>query len=336
MNKSTCGFRKKAAVFWGDYRFLFLFYLSETACAAVIFTLYSLPAEAFFYFWILTSGIFFILLMSAFLHNREKRKMLLEILENIEAQSCVFPKADGVNERLYQKIAKSLLTGRESYKSGSLYAKEEMLEFCTMWSHQMKTPIAAMQLLLDEEKPDTPAVKAELLKISDYSEMIMTYLRLGSESTDYIFRKVSLDAVVREEIRKYSRLFILKKIRLEFTETGRLVITDEKWLGFEIGQIISNALKYTKRGGNVRIRSEGEKLLIEDDGIGIRPEDLPRIFEKGFTGHNGREDKKASGLGLWLCGQVSKKIGNSISIRSEAGNGTTVILSISDGPAVVE
>lgn len=327
---------KKAALAVSEYKSYILCYLVTAVCAAVICALYRLPQESFFYFLILTAGIFSIFLIRACQHNRETKRLLREILKNADACFYELPQTDQETEKLNQQVVANLLDSRENCKAGSLYAKEEMLEFCTMWSHQMKTPIAAMQLLLSEEKTDVTAVKAELLKISDYLEMVMTYLRLGSDSTDYVFRKTALDDVVREEIRKYSRLFILKKIHLEFTETQRFITTDEKWLGFEIGQIISNALKYTRRGGNVRIRGEGEELRIEDDGIGIRPEDLPRIFEKGFTGHNGREDKKASGLGLWLCGQVSKKIGNRIDIRSEAGCGTTVILRLPESPAVIE
>lgn len=326
----------KIHVFMGEYRVYVLCYLAACICAAVVSMLYRQPAEALLYFLILTAVLISAFLIRACLKNRAKQRQLQEMLEDAGARFGDLPSPDGESEKMYQQIIRYLLDSRENSRSSALYAKEEMLEFCTMWLHQMKIPIAAMQLLLNEEQPDVPAVRAELLKVSDYSEMIMSYLRLGSETTDYVFRRVSLDEIVRGEIRKYSRLFILKKIRLEFAETGRFVITDEKWLGFEIGQIISNALKYTKRGGKVRVSGEGENLRIEDDGIGILPENLPRIFEKGFTGHNGREDKKASGLGLWLCGQVAEKIGNSIDIRSEAGHGTCVILRIPDGTPVIE
>ena len=141
---------------------------------------------------------------------------------------------------------------------------------------------------------------SELLKIEQYVEMVLGYLRLGSETTDYVFRKYDLDALLRQSLRKYARLFILKKISLDFQETGRTVLTDEKWLTFVLEQLLSNAVKYTPEGGRVRIYGDGETLVIADSGIGIQPEDLPRVFEKGFTGFNGREDKKSTGIGLYL------------------------------------
>lgn len=116
----------------------------------------------------------------------------------------------------------------------------------------------------------------------------------SSESTDYVLRDTDLDGLLRQAVRKFARMFILKKITLDFRETGRTVLTDGKWLSFVVEQVLSNALKYTPAGGRIRIYGDGETLVIADSGIGIRPEDLPRVFEKGFTGYNGREDKKST------------------------------------------
>lgn len=209
-----------------------------------------------------------------------------------------------------------------------------MTDYYTLWAHQIKTPIAAMGLLLQEEPH--PELEGELLKIEQYVEMVLGYLRLGSESTDYVFRNCGLDALVRQAVRKYARLFILKKISLDFQETGKTVLTDEKWLSFVIEQLLSNAVKYTPEGGRVRIYGDGDTLVIADSGIGIQPEDLPRVFEKGFTGFNGREDKKSTGIGLCLCRQVLDRLNHDISIASRPGQGTLVRLDLSRDRKKVE
>ena len=209
-----------------------------------------------------------------------------------------------------------------------------MTDYYTLWAHQIKTPIAAMRLLLQEES--RPELEGELLKIEQYVEMVLGYLRLGSDSTDYVFRECGLDALVRQSVRKYARLFILKKISLDFQETGRTVLTDEKWLSFVVEQLLSNAVKYTPEGGLVRVYGDGETLVIADSGIGIRPEDLPRVFEKGFTGFNGREDKKSTGIGLYLCRQVLDRLNHRISITSRLGQGTLVRLDLSRARREVE
>ena len=180
------------------------------------------------------------------------------------------------------------------------------------------------------------ALEAELLKIGQYVDMVLGYLRLDSESTDYVLRDTDLDGLLRQAVRKFARMFILKKITLDFRETGRTVLTDGKWLSFVVEQVLSNALKYTPAGGRIRIYGDGETLVIADSGIGIRPEDLPRVFEKGFTGYNGREDKKSTGIGLYLCRRVMDRLNHGISIVSRPGQGTLVRLDLSRGRRVVE
>ena len=156
----------------------------------------------------------------------------------------------------------------------------------------------------------------ELQRIEQYVEMVLCYLRLDSDSTDYLIRRCDLDEIVRQAVRKYSAQFIRKKIRLDYEPLEYSVLTDEKWLLFVIEQVISNSLKYT-RSGTVRIYLDGEDLCIRDTGIGIAQEDLPRVFEKGYTGCNGRTDKKASGIGLYLCRRICAALGHDIIARSD-------------------
>ena len=157
-----------------------------------------------------------------------------------------------------------------------------MEEYYTLWVHQIKTPIAAMSLLLQEEDtPENGELSMELFRIEQYVEMVLQYLRLDSPDHDLAFRSVDVDDCVRQAVRKYARSFIRKKIALDFQETGIETVSDEKWLVFVLEQLLSNALKYTPSGSISLSVEEPLTLVIEDTGIGIAAEDLPRICEKG-------------------------------------------------------
>lgn len=176
----------------------------------------------------------------------------------------------------------------------------------------------------------------QLQSVEQYVEMVLGYLRLESPSSDYVIRNYLLDDIVRQAVRKYASQFIRRKLRLEYTPLNVSVITDEKWLLFVIEQVLSNALKYT-RSGSVSITLEAPKTLcIRDTGIGIAPEDLPRVFEKGFTGCNGRTDKRATGIGLYLCRRILEKLGHTIAITSTVGEGTTVRIGLQQDALEVE
>jgi signal transduction histidine kinase len=222
---------------------------------------------------------------------------------------------------LGEKMKRSAADAAEDYNN--------MIDYYKVWAHQIKTPIAAMRLSLQSE--DTEAARkltADLNRIEDYVEMVLTFLRLDSDSTDYIIREYDLDDMIRTAVRKFSREFILKKLTLDYEPVNYTVLTDEKWLAFVIEQVISNAVKYTAEG-SVRIYMDEPGILcIRDTGIGISPEDLPRIFENGFTGFNGREDKRASGIGLYLCKRIMDNLSHAITAESQPGRGTTIMLDL--------
>ncbi|MFY9356227.1 MAG: ATP-binding protein, partial [Bacillota bacterium] len=203
----------------------------------------------------------------------------------------------------------------------------DMVDYYTTWAHQIKTPIAAMRLLLQSEQSETNSELLEqLFKIEQYVEMALQYLRLENISSDLVLKEHSLDTIVKQAVRKYSNSFIRKKIKLNYAELNHNVLTDEKWLVFVIEQILSNALKYTD-SGEISIYMDDEMpdtLVIEDTGIGIAEEDLPRVFERGFTGYTGRIDKKATGIGLFLCKQILDRLSHTITIESQVGEGTKV------------
>lgn len=243
-----------------------------------------------------------------------------------------------LSEQDYQNIIKNLKEQNSELKSQERIFKQEMSDYYSMWVHQIKTPIAAMHVLqqtLEEEYPEQKyikEIKLELFKIEQYVEMVLTYLRMGEMSGDLKFEKYSLDAIVRQVIRKYSQMFILRKIHLQYAKTSQCIVTDEKWLQFVLEQVLSNALKYTKDGGMIFIYTEEKEnkkcLVIEDSGIGIQAEDLPRVFEKGFTGYNGRADKKSTGIGLYMCKKIMERLNHQIWIESEIDKGTKVYLAL--------
>jgi len=207
-------------------------------------------------------------------------------------------------------------------------ARRDTEDYYTLWAHQIKTPIAAMRLLLTADgSSNNSLLLGELFKTEQYVDMVLQYVRLSSESSDLLLRRSSLDNIIKGSLRKYARLFALKNLDFSFTETGLTVLTDEKWLAFVIEQIFSNSLKYTSNG-KISLYADGETLVIEDTGIGIRAEDLPRVCEKGYTGASGRADKKSTGIGLFLCKSILVKLGHGLEISSVVGVGTKVIIDL--------
>ena len=239
--------------------------------------------------------------------------------------------------RIFQKRTelheKELKEMKESNSEERVHWEElqEKQDFFALWAHQIKTPIAALNLLLQEEKQDAPACRQELFKIENYVELALNYLRFEEMSNDLVLERNSLEQLVRQVVKKYATIFIYNHISIQLGQLDYTVLTDEKWFCFVLEQVLSNALKYTKHG-SVKISAEetknGLKVFVQDTGIGIKSEDLPRIFEKGFTGYNGRMDKKASGLGLYLCKGVCVKLGHEICVTSKEREGTTVILTL--------
>ena len=164
--------------------------------------------------------------------------------------------------------------------------------------------------------------------MKQYVEMVLCYLRLDSGSTDYIIREYDLDSIIKQAIKRFAPQFIRRRIQLFYEPVHASVLTDEKWLLFVMEQVLSNALKYTESGSITIVLETPLTLCIRDTGIGIAPDDLPRIFEKGYTGYNGRSDKKASGIGLYLCRRICKNLGHTITALSSLDAGTEIRLGL--------
>jgi signal transduction histidine kinase len=293
----------------------------------VIFLLYSLPMEAIGYAALLTSV--FILTIGAFnfLSFYKQHMTLKKLRYSITVSDFTFPISKGLIEKDYQELIKIIDRNRTEIINEKDKAFADMLDYYTIWAHQIKTPIAAMRLLLQTEPSDTNSELLEqLFKVEQYVEMVLQYLRMESMSSDLLFKRYSLDDIVKQAVRKYSKSFIRKKIKLNYENLNCNVLTDEKWLVFVVEQILSNALKYTN-AGEISIYMDidlPDTLVIEDTGIGIEQEDLPRVFEKGFTGYNGRSDKKSTGIGLYLCKRILNKLSHTITIESAVDKGSKV------------
>jgi signal transduction histidine kinase len=239
------------------------------------------------------------------------------------------PTPKSLIEEDYQSIIAKLKEEAEMRASSASQDYNNMIEYYTVWAHQIKTPIAAMRLNLQSEDSESARkLMGDLNRIESYVEMVLTFLRLDSDSTDYVIKEHDLDEIIKSSVRKFSREFILKKLTLNYEPVKYKCITDEKWLEFIIEQVISNAVKYTSEGGVRIYMDEPGLLVIEDTGIGISAEDLPRIFENGYTGFNGREDKRASGIGLYRCKRIADNLGHKITAESTPGVGTKMIIDV--------
>lgn len=299
-----------------------------TGLFAWVLSLYGLPAEAAGYGGLLCLILLLLAGTGDFL--RWRRRVLT--LEGIKGQAALLlsalPEAGDLERSAYHELLLELDEDRRTAVSALDARNRENLDYYTMWMHQIKTPIAAMGLMLQgDESERSRALSAELFRVERYVELALSYLRLGGGASDYLIRQVSLDAVLRQAVRKYAPLFIRGRVSLDLRETNLRVLSDEKWLQLVVEQLLSNAVKYAP-GGHVTLRREGERLLVEDDGAGIAAEDLPRIFERGYTGYNGRMDKRATGIGLYLCREICARLGHTLTVESELGKGSRFILGL--------
>lgn len=200
-------------------------------------------------------------------------------------------------------------------------------DYITIWTHQIKTPLFSLVLILDDHPVDIYAAKNEVFEIEEYIDTLLSYMRLESLSTDFVFEDLSLDKLISSSIKKYSKVFIKRKNKINFDPTNLYLTTDKKWFALIIDQILSNSNKYTQNG-TISIYIEDKNLIIKDTGIGIRKEDLPRVFEKSYTGYNGRIYKKSTGIGLNLVKTTAENLSIDVGIDSKVDVGTKVILNI--------
>ena len=293
----------------------------------ISFVLYHLPVEAVFYPFLLCAVIGFLILLADFIHIYRRHLQLVQLQKQQFDTIRELPETSCIESMDYQILVQWLCKEQAQMRSDMTQRYNDMVDYYTIWAHQIKTPIAAMRLTLqNEDSVRSRQLNGELFRIEQYVEMVLMFLRLDSDSTDYVFRKQQLDPIIRQSVKKFAGEFIHRQIRLEYSPVCKEIVTDEKWLAFILEQVLSNALKYTPEGSISIFLSKPDTLCIADTGIGIAAEDLPRIFEKGYTGYNGRKDKKASGIGLYLCKRVCQNLGLEISAASEPEKGTKIFI----------
>lgn len=213
----------------------------------------------------------------------------------------------------------------------------DLMDYYTLWAHQIKTPIAASSLLVGEieDKKVKNQLEQELFKIESYVNIVLQYLRLESFHEDLVLKKENVEDLVKEIVKKYAIFFIQKGLSLNLHDLDRTIITDKKWFVVILEQVLSNSLKYTSQGG-IEIYFQEDTLYIKDSGLGIQDADLLRVFERGFSGYNGRLTQQSSGLGLYLSKKIADELGHQISIASQVGQGTTVMISFSEKKMIFE
>lgn len=326
----------------------FLMVLVCSAIFAFTFWMYGVTVAAVLYpalvCMVIMAAAFAIMACSEY----GKWKNMQEILQRAVGDDSEFVKILDTAEIRKQvnttdEIENELLEIIERLKNGGMRLNDsmnmkysDMVDYYTMWVHQIKTPIASMHLILQkEDSEDSRRLRAELFRVEQYVQMVLCFLRLDSDFTDYVIKEYRVDDIIRPAVRRLAPQFIMKKLALEYEHTDEVALTDEKWLSFVVEQVLSNAVKYTS-SGSISIRCDGDRLVISDTGIGIAAEDLPRIFDKGYTGFNGRADRKASGIGLYLCRRICDNLGHSIKAESAPGHGTTIIIGLERDKLEVE
>lgn len=318
-------------------KWLCISFLANSGIVALVGYLYHSNMEGVFYaLGLCTLGFVCFLVADVITYGKkqqERRRMQM----TLGSGDVEYVKTKDPVEQEYVDMLQELSQSYATYQDETARERRLRQEYYTTWVHQIKTPIAAMNMLLQQnDTKENRDLKVQLFRIEEYVEMVLHYSRLEEGGQDFVFESHDLDEMLRECIRKYAPLFVQKRLAIQYQGIRQEILTDKKWFCFVVEQILSNAVKYTPSGTITIELSEDGKLLIRDTGIGIAPEDVPRVFEKGYTGYNGREHQKSTGIGLYLCKQITEKLGHSLELTSQVGVGTTVAIGIARRDFLVE
>lgn len=284
------------------------------------------------------TGIFSVMYFSCLAAEFIKKKKFYDNMKSVMAEldnklliSELVPGCDFTEGR----ILKELL-----YETGYCYGNrinelsrsvEDFKEYVEMWIHEVKIPLSSLMLMNYNRNDDVVTRSAGLSELDNYLEQILYYIRADVSDKDYLLKKVSLEEIINQIIVKNKEFLIARKIKIKKENLEKTVVTDSKWMEFIINQILNNSIKYSKDNPIIsfytREDDESVILVIEDNGIGIEPSDIDRVFDKTFTGINGRTGRKSTGMGLYLCRKLCKKLGHVISVESSVGEYTKVIIS---------
>ena len=283
-------------------------------------------------------GILFMAFLCAFLYDYWRRRkfynQLWEILERLEEKTLIgeiLVQPGFLDGQILDEILRRCNKYQNDWVADAKQDSQEYREYLDSWVHEIKTPIAAARLIVENNKnPATLRIDDELRRIDGFVEQVLYYARSAAVEKDFKVEKTTLQALVNSALKTYSKPLIQAGGRPVFNGLDVPVCADTKSCAFVIGQIISNSIKYHAENLQVSFSAYTEqnavRLLISDNGIGISSSDLPRVFDKGFTGDNGRKYSKSTGIGLYLCKKLCNKMNMGITIQSDLGQGTTVIL----------
>lgn len=303
------------------YAKVFGVYAWQLLLGAVLFDLYELPKEPLWYWQILSLSAIMLMFLSSFIRNKRQINELKYLLSDAENGLERLPKTLTAAEEEYRLAIERLVAKISEQAEAHASERRDMLDYYTVWVHQIKTPIAVLRMRIAQENAENRSLLPELFRIEQYADMAMQYIRLSSSVNDLVVQEYPLDGLIRDVIRKYAPLFIGKKLYLRYDGTDVLLVTDKTWFECILEQLLSNAVKYTHEGG-VTVTVDKNSVSVSDTGVGIAAEDIPQIFENGYTGLNGRIGQSSSGLGLFLAGKAAKLLALNIDVTSERGIGT--------------
>lgn len=265
-----------------------------------------------------------------YLKYRAQLKELFLIKRNLKALGFDLHHLSSKKDAYWFEILSELNADKNQQIQDLITDIENFKSITNMWIHQMKIPVSALYLLTEDiDFKQADELNNQLFHLNHYLDTLLNYLKLNDINLDFRFETVDVAKVFKSILPTYAPFFIDKNLSLEM-DVSLSVTSDQKWLGFIFDQLISNAVKYSKENKKIKIYSSGNHLFIQDFGIGILAEDLPRIFSHGFTGYNGRKNKQSSGIGLFLVKKVCDQLGHSIKIQSEVNQGTTVIITFAN------
>ncbi|EJO5347390.1 sensor histidine kinase [Clostridium botulinum] len=274
-------------------------------------------------------------MVSEFIKCKNYYDEIHSILENLD-KKYLLPELIRDSNFMHGRKLNSILkeVSRDMHENVKYYKgmQEDYREYIETWVHEIKTPIASTKLIVENNQNEvTDKIDFQIDRIERFVEQVLYYSRSNNTSKDYIIKPINLDNSVRNVVKRNFRDFIQKKIKIDIKDINEIVYSDKKWVEFIVNQIIGNSIKYSSSNDSIISIYSVKKanlviLTIEDNGVGIINKDINRVFEKGFTGENGRKFSKSTGMGLYLCKKLCSKLGLKITIESEVNKGTKVTL----------
>lgn len=305
-----------------------------TVSIILVFTLLHLLAggavREVSYGLLLASIIVLAAVIISFIRLASRLRQLDKALTHLPEEPNVLPAPATVAEQYWRRLACAYLKQYRDAMAHNQTEEREKSDYYTLWLHQIKTPLSALGLIAQSDgNVDRALMRQELLKIEQYAAMALSYQRLDSIHQDMDLTETQLYPLCCQVVRKLRPLFQYGQIALTMEPFSGTALTDGKWMAVVLTQVLTNALKYTPPGGRITVTMPSAcVLMVEDTGIGIRSEDVPRVFDRGFTGHTGRSQEKSTGIGLYLCKRICRELGHRIDLNSQIGKGTVVTLDL--------